>query len=73
MERELEPIKVKVCDECGEEEIDYKCYFCGKDLCASCTAFVHFIDSEIVRNKEILFVYDKPMCKKHLPPKRDCE
>jgi len=66
------PSKIKICDYCGEKAIT-KCYFCGKDLCVGCLAWVEFVDKVVVRSKDILFCYSKPMCKDHLPPKRDCE
>jgi len=69
---EVEPIEKIVCDECGAEAVA-KCYFCGKDLCGSCIARVLFYDKEIVRDREIIFTYDKFMCKSHLPGKRSCE
>lgn len=72
MEKEVEKEKVVVCDYCVEEAA-CKCYFCGKDLCLDCMAWVKFIDREVVRGKTILFYYGKPMCKAHLPSKRDCE
>jgi len=74
MEQEVErsPDKIKVCDHCGMRAV-IKCYFCGKDLCVNCSAWVKFIDKENVRSKTILFYYHKPMCKEHLTARRDCE
>jgi len=74
MEQEVAgvPDKVLVCDSCGEKAV-VKCYFCGKDLCARCMAWVEFMDREVVRGKAINFYYHKPMCKGHLPERRDCE
>ncbi len=73
MEKEISGTDKKVvCDYCEKEPV-VKCYFCGKDLCPDCAAHVHFTDAEMVRNKKIIFVYDKFMCKAHLPERRDCE
>jgi len=74
MEKNIEqsPVQSLVCDSCGERAI-LKCYFCGKDLCHGCAARVKFLDKETVRGKGLLFFYDKPMCKSHLPERRDCE
>ena len=74
MEKEVErnPDKVRLCDYC-EEEAATKCYFCGKDLYLKCMAWVRFMDREVVRGKTIFFYYSKPMCKVHLPERRDCE
>jgi len=69
---EKEGDKVRGCDYCENLAV-IKCYFCGKDLCPNCTAWVEFIDMEVVRGRTILFYYHKPMCKEHLPTRRDCE
>jgi hypothetical protein len=74
MEKEISLVTDKqvVCDYCGKEAVT-KCYFCGKDLCGEDSAYVYFTDSEMVRNKKITFIYEKYMCKAHLPERRDCE
>ena len=67
-----EPVEETQCDTCSEEAV-VTCYFCGKDLCLECIARVLFHDKVVVREKPITFIYDKYMCKSHLPSKRSCE
>jgi hypothetical protein len=74
MQKEITETKtVETCDYCDSEVALIKCYFCGADICPEHTAVVSFYDIEPVRGKDIYFLYNKPMCKAHLPERRDCE
>ena len=70
-DKDLGSVKVNACDYCEGDEVATQCYFCGKDICVDCMAWVQFVDKEVVRGKVILFFYSKPMCKAHLPAKRE--